>query len=136
MYAIRSYYEAYFDLDGSDIPISWIDENSNPKSATYRIPNEVQCITCHKSEQEVNNVLVTTYTPIGIKPQNLNFNYNYSNGSKNQLLKWAEEGYLQDNFDLPSAQNTVVDYHDTSLPIDLRARSYVDINCAHCHSVV
>ncbi|AWM12843.1 hypothetical protein NHF50_02855 [Flavobacterium sp. NRK F10] len=127
--------EAYFDLDGSDIPISWIDENNNLKNATYRIPNEVQCITCHKSEQEVNNVLITTHTPIGIKPQNLNFNYNYTDGTKNQLLKWIEEDYLENNFNLPSVQNTVVDYHDTSLPIDLRARSYVDINCAHCHSV-
>ena len=125
--------EAFFDLDGSDIPISWLDENNTLKSANYRIPSEVQCITCHKHEEEVDHILITTHTPIGIKPQNLNFNYDYSGENKNQLSKWIEDGYLENNFSLPSTENTVVDYHDLSQPLDLRARSYVDINCAHCH---
>lgn len=125
--------EAYLDLAGSYKTIDWIDENNISRTVDYRIPSEVQCITCHKTEKEVNSVLVTTHTPIGIKPQNLNRNYNYSSGAKNQLLKWMEVGYLE-NMSLPSSQNSTVDYNDTSKPIDLRARSYVDINCAHCHN--
>jgi len=35
--------------------------------------------------------------PIGIKPQNLNNNYNYTSGTKNQLSKWIEFGYLENN---------------------------------------
>lgn len=125
--------EAYLDLAGSFTSISWKGEDNVIKSTDYRIPSEVQCIICHKSKQEVNGVEVTTHIPIGIKPQNLNFNYNYENGTKNQLTKWVEKGYLENNFSLPSLENTTINYNDTSKSIELRARSYVDVNCAHCH---
>jgi uncharacterized repeat protein (TIGR03806 family) len=126
--------EAFLDLNGSYQDISWTDENNQLKNVTYRVPSEVQCITCHKTKQVINNIEQTVYIPIGIKPQNLNFNYTYSTGVKNQLVKWIEAGYLTDNFLIPSEANSTVDYEDTSKPLDLRARSYVDINCAHCHT--
>lgn len=125
--------EAFFDLDGSFKSISW-NQNGTVKNVNYRIPNEVQCITCHKTETVVNGNLVTTNTPIGIKPQNLNFNYNYADGSKNQLMKWIEKNYLTNNFSLPTAQNTVINYEDDSQPLENRTRAYFDINCAHCHT--
>lgn len=125
--------EAFFDLNGSDVNIEWKDENNITKTATYRIPNEVQCITCHKAKETINGISTDVYTPIGIKPQNLNYDYSYSTETKNQLLKWIDEGYLENNFNLPSQENTTIDYNDTSKSIELRARSYVDINCAHCH---
>lgn len=125
--------EAFFDLNGSFVPISWV-ENGVTKNANYRIPNEVQCITCHKTEAYVGGTLVTTNIPIGIKPQNLNFNYSYNEGNKNQLLKWIEKGYLENNFSLPTAQNTVINYDDNTQPLEKRVRAYFDINCAHCHS--
>lgn len=125
--------EAFLDLAGSFTTISWRGEDNVVKSTSYRIPSEVQCIICHKSKTQVGGVEVTTHLPIGIKPQSLNFNYNYGTSSKNQLMKWVELGYLQNNFTLPTAENTVIDYNDTSKSLDLRARSYVDINCAHCH---
>lgn len=123
--------EAYLDMNGSNKAISFV-ENGVTKTANYRIPNESQCVTCHKLRNPVDDTY--TNSPIGIKPQNLNWNYNYANGTKNQLEKWKELGLVQDNFSLPSAQNTVVSYNDTSQPLELRVRSYFDINCAHCHS--
>jgi len=125
--------EAYLDLNGSNVDISWKDENDVIKSTSYRIPTEVQCIICHKSTENVNGNLQTIHIPIGIKPQNLNFNYTYGNSTQNQLTKWIDQGYLENNFTLPSENNSVVDYNDTSKSLEKRARSYVDINCAHCH---
>lgn len=125
--------EAFLDLAGSFTAISWKDENNVIKSTNYRIPTEAQCIICHKSKQVINGIETTTIIPIGIKPQNLNFNYTYGTTSKNQLTKWIEQGYLENNFSLPSVENTTINYNDTSKSIELRARSYVDINCAHCH---
>lgn len=125
--------EAFLDMAGSYTAISWKDDNNIIKSANYRIPTEVQCITCHKAKTVINGVDVNVYVPIGIKPQNLNYNYNYGMYSKNQLTKWIELGYLENNFSLPAPENTVVDYNDSSKPISLRARSYVDSNCSHCH---
>lgn len=126
--------EAYLDMNGSNVSIDYKDENNILQSVpNYRIPNVVQCIICHKSKQMVNNVEVDTYIPIGIKPQNLNFEYNYGNETKNQLTKWIEKGILQNNFSLPSEANTAIDYKDASKPLEKRVRSYLDINCAHCH---
>ena len=78
---------------------------------------------CHKSSEQP--------VPIGIKPQNINFNYTFSTGTMNQLSKWIQQGYLENN--LPGNIVSTVDYRDTSKPLELRVRSYVDINCAHCH---
>ena len=126
--------EAYLDMDGSNVSIDYKDENDVLHSVpNYRIPNEVQCITCHKARQTINSVAVDVNIPIGIKPQNINFDYNYGTETKNQLTKWIEVGYLQNNFSLPSANNTTIDYTDTSKPLESRVRSYLDINCAHCH---
>jgi uncharacterized repeat protein (TIGR03806 family) len=125
--------EAFLDMAGSYTDISWKDDNNVIKSVNYRIPTEVQCITCHKAKTVVNGEDVNVYVPIGIKPQNLNYNYNYGTTTKNQLTHWMDIGYLENNFSLPTEENTVVDYNDTSKPISLRARSYVDINCSHCH---
>ncbi|MGL2963703.1 hypothetical protein ACSVH2_07785 [Flavobacterium sp. RSB2_4_14] len=125
--------EAFLDLAGSYTPLSWKDENNVIRDVNYRIPSEVQCIVCHKVKENVDNVEVTVYSPIGIKPQNLNFNYNYGSVTKNQLTKWIEQGYLENNFTFPSAENTVVEYNDSSKPLEQRVRSYLDINCAHCH---
>jgi uncharacterized repeat protein (TIGR03806 family) len=124
--------EATLDLEGSFTEVVWKDENDVVKTSNYRIPNESQCVICHKS-RDINDV--TKFIPIGVKPQNLNNNYNYGTETKNQLTKWIEAGYLDSNFTFPAADNTTVDYNDATQPIDLRARSYVDINCAHCHGV-
>ena len=125
--------EAYYNLDGSFTPITWIDENNVQRDVNYRIPNDAQCIVCHKKREVINGFSVETYVPIGIKPQNLNNGFTYSSTARNQLSKWIEMGYLQNNFTFPTVANSTINYEDTSKPIALRARSYVDINCAHCH---
>ena len=116
--------EAFFNLDGANVPISWIDDDGMSRSTTYRIPSVSECFTCHKS--------FDSNTPIGMKPQNLDKEYPYADGLTNQLQKFITLGYLEN--DLPTTINTVVDYTDTSQSLDLRMRSYVDINCASCHS--
>lgn len=126
--------EAFFDLAGSVTPVSWTDQNGVVKTVDYRIPAEAQCIICHKIRETVNGQDVTKNTPIGIKPQNLNFNFPYNVGTRNQLTRWIQVGYLNPNFSFPSPQNTTVDYRDVTKSLPLRVRSYFDINCAHCHT--
>jgi len=89
----------------------------------YQIPSPSQCIACHRKDGAP--------TAIGPKPQNLFKNYAYADGSMNQLAKWSQHGFLQN---APGTVTATVDWKDVSNPIDLRVRSYVDINCAHCHS--
>lgn len=117
--------EAYLDVDGygANVPIEWV-ENGQTNFVNYRVPATSQCYTCHKAYQ--------VETPIGPKPQNLNGNYAFDDGIENQLQKWMDTGYLDNS--LPGQINTVVDWADESQDLELRVRSYFDINCASCHS--
>lgn len=115
--------EAFLDLNGSTKQITWIDNNSVSRTINYDIPNELKCAGCH--------TISNTKRPIGIKPQNLNGNYNYADGTYNQLAKWKSVGILENS--TPNNINSVVNYKDTSKPLETRVRSYFDANCAHCH---
>lgn len=93
----------------------------------YLLPSESQCAECHS----VNG----SFSPIGPKASNLNWVYNYAEGSMNQLDKWVEKGYLSTT-NLPP-RNTIVsmpNYMDESVSDENRGRAYLDMNCAHCHS--
>lgn len=116
--------EAFLDNDGSFVNVT-IEKDNMSFDVNYRVPSEIECRVCHKSVNELP-------IPIGPKPQNLNKLFTYTDGTKNQLQKWVEIGYLDDA--VPSNINTVVNWEDASAPLELRARSYLDINCAHCHS--
>lgn len=114
--------EATLNIDGGTLPVEW-SQNGETVAINYKIPSRDQCTTCHS----LNNA----YTPIGVKPQNLNKLYNYNDGTLNQLSKWIQEGYLDNK---PTNINSTVDWTDASQSLELRARSYLDINCAHCHT--
>ena len=118
--------EAFLNITGNgfNVPIEWM-ENGETKSVNYRIPSETECFICHKSFDAI--------IPIATKPQNLNSIYDYVDGIENQLQKWEEIGYLADN-NIPSNINTVPSWKDISQSLEVRARSYFDINCAHCHT--
>ncbi|MDX1773193.1 putative repeat protein (TIGR03806 family) [Oceanihabitans sediminis] len=116
--------EAVLDTSGSFVSVSFLEAGIT-KTTNYRIPSVSECMTCHK----VGNIA----SPIGVKPQNINSNYTYPSGDvKNQLQKLQELGYLR-SFNTSSI-STVVDWKDSSKDLSLRARSYLDANCAHCHS--
>jgi len=115
--------EALFDLGGSNKPIDVVLENGESLSINYRVPSESQCITCHKISEVAS--------PNGPKPQNLNADLEYQEGVMNQLMKWAELGYLEPTY--PSEIETMVDWEDETQLLQDRVRAYLDANCGHCH---
>ncbi len=116
--------EALLDNNGSNVPQQWMDENNQMREVVYRIPNELECFTCHKSYEQA--------MPIGTKPQQLNKNYAYDQGVANQLVRWQEEGYLGGN--VPSNIGAVAAWDDVNESLQNRVRAYLDMNCAHCHT--
>ena len=116
--------EAFLDVegDGGFTDVTWLQDGEK-RTVTYRTPAGSECFTCHKSNAE--------NAPIGLKPQSLNSLYPYPGATQNQLSKFIDFGYLEDN--LPENISTVIDYTDETQTLDLRVRSYLDINCASCH---
>ncbi len=116
--------EAFLNTESTEQVISFTLNNTT-QTINYKTPSSNDCNRCH------GDIFTLEKNPIGIKPQNLNHNFIYADGTKNQLAKWIDFGYLENS--LPSSIVSTVDYKDTSKAVDLRVRSYFDANCAHCH---
>ena len=118
--------EAKLSWVGGEKKVSWIDESGEKQTLNYLIPNRNQCKSCHEKKGEM--------VPIGPKARNLNMDFNYPEGVKNQLAKWQSVGYLTGLEKAPEDVYAVANYQDESESINRRARAYLDINCGHCHN--
>ena len=96
----------------------------------YMVPNVNQCAGCHETESGAG------IRPIGPKARHLNRDFDYASGTENQLDYWRDHGLLQGG-PAPEAAPANASWHGEDIPLaalDAAARSYLDINCAHCHS--
>lgn len=100
---------------GTRIPVRFTDPAGREHAISYSVPNQNQCKDCHG--------LSGAITPIGPKARNLN--------DGRRLQDWVSRGLLDR---LPSDAPRVPRWDDASAPLDLRARAYLDVNCAHCHN--
>ncbi len=116
--------EAYLDVAGKNIDVSWTDTNGGIRNVKYSVPNMNQCKGCHLLGDQVK--------PIGPNARQLNKAYNYSSGSKNQLVHWESLGMLAEKPDQKLIPK-LVSYENENESIDARARAWLEINCAHCH---
>ncbi len=112
--------EATLDLNGSIVPVTWIDVNGETNSVDYEIPTNTDCFTCHHTYEDI--------TPIGPKLRNMNFNVD----GVNQLDEFINRQRLT-GVSSSTEVSSIVNWQDTSESLEDRARSYFDINCAHCH---
>ena len=115
--------EASLALAGKTVKANYISNDGRQLDIRYRVPNKNQCKECHLENESI--------VPIGPKPRNLNRDYNYLEGTMNQLEKWMSVKFIES---YPEKINSVVDFMDSSKPINDRARAYLDINCGHCHA--
>ena len=118
--------EADLQRTGDTQALELVDAQGHGEKFTYVVPNENQCASCH-----VTNLRSGTFTPLGPKARNLNRTLAYADGSENQIARWTRAGFLTGvpAGELPRA----ADWRDVQQPIAARARSYLDVNCAHCH---
>lgn len=112
--------EAFLDGAGSTLPIAWIDAAGNSNSTTYKIPSNTDCFTCHANNDNI--------IPIGPKLRSMNFEIN----GVNQLEQFINNQQLT-GINHSASVRVLPNWKDTALPIETRARAYMDINCAHCH---
>jgi len=112
--------DAVLDDDAHDIQVNWIDDLGVSKSIDYKVPSNTMCMQCHKLNEKI--------VPIGPKARAMNFDYNGEN-----ILQFFKDNNIL--VDAPEVTQIPVlpDWSDTSLPLENRARAYLDVNCAHCH---
>lgn len=116
--------DAFLELEGRTIPITWIDSDGIERSIDYGVPDENTCVACHQSQQQI--------TPLGPELQFLNFDVERDGATTNQLAHLVDAGVLTD-LD-PTTVAAGIDYLDTTLSISDRGRAYLDMNCSHCHN--
>ncbi len=121
--------EARIRPGGQTRDVSFVKADGTAVTSSYLVPNQNQCKKCHGDGE--SNVVV----PIGLRGDRLNVDYPYPSGRENQLAHWTKLGLLI-GAPAPAQANAMPSWADASLPNDVRARAYLDANCAHCHSEV
>ncbi len=118
--------DAELSIVGDNKKVSCINIHGEKLNLDYSVPNKNQCKNCHN----LNNVQV----PIGPKVRYLNKDFKYADGTKNQLEKWTEVGYLSGYKKEENLTNKIADaFDEKGATLEERAKSYLEVNCAHCH---
>jgi uncharacterized repeat protein (TIGR03806 family) len=119
--------EAKLMRGGELLPLTLLAADGSKAQVDYAVPDANQCAGCHGTDLKSKAIF-----PIGPKARHLNRDFAYPGGSANQLAHWQKIGYLTGvpAGELPKNPS----WDDPAAPLDARARSYLDINCGHCHS--
>ncbi|ADQ17820.1 hypothetical protein Lbys_2124 [Leadbetterella byssophila DSM 17132] len=103
--------EALLKNVGATVPVTYFDKDT--VKLDYVVPQKTQCRSCHQRDGEMQ--------PIGPKGKQL----------ADQLSRWKALGKIDsDQF----TGKKLVPPFDPNYPLEDRARSYLDVNCGHCHS--
>lgn len=94
----------------------------------YVIPNANQCAGCHAT-----NATTKAIEPIGPKARHLNKDSSFAEGV-NQLDHWIAINLLEGDFSGSATAPRNALWDDEAEDLDHRARSYLDVNCSHCHN--
>jgi uncharacterized repeat protein (TIGR03806 family) len=118
--------EATLEIAGADRELT-VQTSYGPKTFSYVVPDFNQCQGCH-----IENLTEGEMAPVGFKFRHLDKPYEHFHQAKNQLTYFVSLDFLDSR---PAGHfPTSVDWQDESASLDDRARSYLDINCGHCHN--
>ncbi len=100
---------------------------SGYKSQTWRHASRSECILCHTTRAG---------TIHGFVPEQLDREFAPLEGGdpspeNNQLVEFASLGLFEQP--VPEDHPVLVDPYDNNADLDARARSYLHVNCGHCH---
>jgi uncharacterized repeat protein (TIGR03806 family) len=115
--------EAFLLEEGATVNVAVKDSNGKAMKIGYHIPSTKECVSCH----HLGNAIL----PIGPKVRNLNRLVARNGKTVNQLEYLIAKGVFEqtETATLPRLPA----YTNHELPIEQRARAYMEVNCAHCH---
>ncbi|HYP98988.1 MAG TPA: anthrone oxygenase family protein [Polyangiaceae bacterium] len=100
-----------------DVPVSWLDERGMARQLVFHVPSTSQCAACHAGRA------------LGFRSRQLDHLAEYDDGMHDQITHFASLGLI----DRPPPAHVLLADPDGIAPLALRARSYLDANCSHCH---
>ncbi len=118
--------EASLKIVGGMRPVKWIHSDGEERTHNYLVPNVNQCMSCHENDKIM--------APIGPKARHLNKGFAYRTGRANQLSHWTAAGILRGAPSPEKAPCAPVWDDPKTGTMDQRARTWLEINCAHCHN--
>ena len=156
--------DARLAVAGGTASVSWSYEDPDPdvtatyvgSTPSYAIPNANQCGSCHSNDDKQPGS-----SPIGLKVRLLNRAMTYGGAPENQLEHWIDAGLLagapslavdgsgiatnvqrlprfnvaNDAFSIPAGEPArLAQLSAAEVDQELRARAWLESNCAHCHN--
>ena len=100
-----------------DLPVSWLDERGVQQQQLFHVPSASQCAACHGNRA------------LGFRSRQLDHVAEYADGTHDQIAHFARLGLIDRR---PPAHWLLSEPSGTA-PLEARARSYLDVNCSHCH---
>lgn len=97
-----------------DVPVSWIDVEGTRHEVRYHVPGTSDCASCHEGRA------------LGWTSRQLD---RAATGGPDQLALLVARGTV----DGPPPEHAVLADPFRAGSLDLRARSYLDAHCSHCH---
>lgn len=113
------------DPAGRDVVLT-IKDGDKTSEQKYHFPSRAECTLCHTNGAKF---------ALGVTTMQMNRDHDYGDGNvANQLATLEHIGLFTKKLPAPPEKLAkIADYNDTKLPADVRARSYLHSNCAHCH---
>jgi putative heme-binding domain-containing protein len=145
------------ESDGLYLPLT-IEDTRAPggvREQNYRVASRAECQLCHNPWVETKTTIfgVQTASLLGISTPQLNRprltsslrgtggptateSTSSSAGSENQLTYLQQQGWITGSLpEAPSSSVAFTDPYDTTRDLRERVRSYLHVNCAHCHQL-
>jgi len=90
----------------------------------YEYPSRTDCQSCHTTAAGF---------VLGVRTRQLNRDFDYPAATDNQLRSWNHVGLFSTDIGSETTYQAYPQTVDASVATDLRARTYLDVNCAQCH---
>jgi uncharacterized repeat protein (TIGR03806 family) len=118
--------EARRVIDGGTIAFDWTDTEGRARHNDYGVPTTTMCHDCHGGDVRLDT--------LGGRTRQLDRDFDYGGRPKNQIDHLAELG-LFDSVPPAMDERQRLDDPWGTAALDTRARSYLDANCGHCHTL-
>lgn len=105
--------------------VIWDDQGNILREQTWRYPSRAECMNCHSKWGD---------RVLGFNTAQLNREVAHGAGQTNQLHALASAGYFDRLPPDPEELPALAKANDLTAPLEFRARSYFQANCAACHA--